>query len=168
MGFVDCILYIGVLGIAAYPVGRVISRFDPDPESFMFREHDWELGGKIYDKLHIKEWQSKVPDVSKVLGRWMPQKKLKIGVSKETVRTMIRETCVAELVHNLLNIAGLWMLSLWHGIGGILAYLAYVILGNLPFIIVQRYNRPRLKVLLNHLELKEGTANPENRNQHVS
>ena len=162
MGFVDCILYIGVLGIAAYPVGRVISRFDPDPESFMFREHDWELGGKIYDNLHIKEWQSKVPDVSKVLGRWMPQKKLKIGVSKETVRTMIRETCVAELVHNLLNIAGLWMLSLWHGIGGILAYLAYFIIGNLPFIIVQRYNRPRLKVLLNHLELKEGTASPGN------
>ena len=61
------------------------------------------------------------------------------------------------MVHNLLNIAGLWLLNLWEGIGGVIVYLVYVLLGNLPFIIVQRYNRPRLKVLLNRLELKEGT-----------
>ena len=91
----------------------------------------------------------------------MPQKKLKVGFTAETVRTMIRETCTAELVHNLLNIAGLWLLNLWDGIGGVVMYLVYVLLGNIPFILVQRYNRPRLKVLLSHLELKEGTA--ENR-----
>ena len=161
MGFVNCILYMGFLGVIAYPVGRIISKYDPDPESFLFRERAWELGGKIYEKLNIKYWQAKIPDVSKVLGRWMPQKKLKVGFTAETVRTMIRETCTAELVHNLLNIAGLWLLNLWDGIGGVVMYLVYVLLGNIPFILVQRYNRPRLKVLLSHLELKEGTA--ENR-----
>ena len=85
----------------------------------------------------------------------MPQKKLKVGVTPETVRTMIRETCTAEAVHNLLNLAGLWLLGFWDGIGGIVVYLIYVLLGNLPFILVQRYNRPRLKALLNYLELKE-------------
>ena len=145
---------MGFLGIISYPIGRWISKRDPDPESFLFREHKWELGGKIYEKLHIKSWQAKIPDISKVLGRWMPQKKLKTGVTPETVRTMIRETCTAEAVHNLLNIAGLWLLNIWSGIGGVAMYLVYFILGNLPFIIVQRYNRPRLKVLLNHLELK--------------
>ena len=163
MGFVNCILYMAVLGIAAYPVGRIISKCDPDPESFLFREQPWELGGKIYEKLNIKQWQAKIPDVSKVLGRWMPRKKLKIGLTAENVRTMIRETCTAELVHNLLNIAGLWLLNLWSGLGGIIMYLVYFLLGNLPFIIVQRYNRPRLKVLLNRLELKEGKR--EIRNQ---
>lgn len=156
MGFVNCILYMGFLGVAAYPVGRLISKYDPDPESFLFREQAWELGGKIYEKLNIKNWQARIPDVSQVLGRWMPQKRLKVGFTAETVRTMIRETCTAEMVHNLLNIAGLRLLGLWEGIGGIVVYLVYVLLGNLPFILVQRYNRPRLKVLLNRLELKEG------------
>lgn len=161
MGFVNCVLYMGFLGIAAYPVGRIISKHDPDPEGFLFREHAWELGGRIYEKLNIKHWQARIPDVSKYLGRWMPQKKLNVGFTAETVRTMIRETCTAEMVHNLLNIAGLWLINLWHGVGGIVMYLIYFLLGNLPFILVQRYNRPRLKVLLNHLELKENSTKYE-------
>lgn len=35
-------------------------------------------------------------------------------------------------------------------------YLIYFFLGNLPFILVQRYNRPRLIQLQHRLELKEG------------
>lgn len=156
MGIVNCILYMGVLGVAAYPVGRIISKFGPDPERFPFTEQAWELGGKLYEKLQIKRWQARVPDVSQVLHRWMPRKKLHVGVTAETVRTMISETCTAEVVHNLLNLAGLRLLGLWKGAGGIIVYLIYVLFGNLPFILVQRYNRPRLKVLLNRLELKEG------------
>lgn len=158
MGFINCILYMAFLGIAAYPVGRIISKSDPDPDGFLFREHPWELGGRIYEKLNIKQWQARIPDVSKVLGRWMPKKKLITGFNSETVRTMIRETCTAEMVHNLLNIAGLWLLGLWEGLGGVIMYLVYFLLGNLPFIIVQRYNRPRLKVLLTRLELREASV----------
>lgn len=155
MGFGSSVLYLGFLGVVAYPVGRIISKFDLDPESFLFRERAWELGGKLYEKLGIKTWQTKVPDVSQVLKRWMPQKKLKAGFTRESVRTMIHETCIAELIHDLLNIAGLRLLSLWAGTGGVVLYAVYFLLGNLPFIIVQRYNRPRLKALLKHLELKE-------------
>jgi len=158
MGFVNCILYMGILGIAAYPVGRLISKLDPDPDGYLFRSRAWELEGRIYEKLHIRNWQARIPDVSKYLGRWMPQKKLQIGFTAETVRTMIRETCTAEVIHNLLNIAGLYLLNLWSGIGGIVMYLIYVIFGNIPFILVQRYNRPRLKNLLTHLELKEAAV----------
>ena len=156
MGFVNCILYMGFLGVVSYPVGRIISKRDPNPESFLFRERTWELGGKIYEKLHIKSWQARIPDVSQVLHRWMPRKKLHVGFTAETVRMMIRETCTAEVVHGLLNLAGLWLLGFWRGVGGIVMYLIYVLFGNLPFILVQRYNRPRLKMLLDHLELKEG------------
>ena len=156
MGFVNCILYMGFLGVAAYPVGRLISKYDPDPESFLFREQAWELGGKIYEKLNIKKWQNRIPDISQVLGRLMPKKKLGIGITAEKVGIMIRETCTAEAVHNLLNIAGLRLLSLWSGVGGVVIYLIYFLLGNLPFILVQRYNRPRLIQLQHRLELKEG------------
>ena len=156
MGFLHCVLYMGFLGVAAYPVGRIISKSDPDPENFFFREHKWELGGKIYAKLHIKHWHTRIPDVSRVLGRWMPRKKLDFGSSAENVRTLIKETCTAEMIHNLLNIAGLGLFSLWKGVGGIVMYLLYFLIGNMPFILTQRYNRPRLKKLLRQLELKEG------------
>jgi len=163
MGFLCCVAYMGFLGVVSYPVGRLISWRDPDPDNFWFKQRKWELEGKIYEKLHIKSWQARIPDVSKVLGRWMPQKKLNVGFNAETVRTMIRETCTAEMVHNLLNVAGLRLLSIWDGVGGVVMYLIYFILGNLPFILVQRYNRPRLKNLLNHLELKE--AGPDLKQQ---
>lgn len=155
MGFWSCIVYMGILGAASYPVGRLISRRGPDPDSFIFRERGWEQNGKLYEKLNIKQWQSKIPDISKVMRRWMPEKKLEFGVTAEKVRIMIRETCTAELVHNLLNIFGLRLLDIWEGTGGRIMYLVYFFLGNLPFIMVQRYNRPRLKQLHQRLKEKE-------------
>ena len=165
MEFWNCIIYIGFLGILSYPVGRFISRRDPDPECFLFRERTWELGGKIYEKLDIKKWQAKIPDISRVLGGLMPQKKLGAHFTAEKVRIMIRETCTAELVHGLLNVAGLRLLRIWQGLGGMSIFLLYVLLGNLPFILVQRYNRPRLKRLQRHLELKENDQNTQNMKQ---
>ncbi len=158
MGFLYCVLYMAFLGVVSYPVGRIISRSDPDPEGFLFRDRPWELGGKIYEKLDIKSWQAKIPDISRVLGGRMPRKRLEFGISAEKVRVMITETCTAELVHGLLNLAGLRFLCLWKGAGGWTVYLVYVIFGNLPFILVQRYNRPRLKQLQQRLELKEASA----------
>ncbi len=39
------------------------------------------------------------------------------------------------------------MLWIWPGAGGIIVTVIYILLGNLPFIIIQRYNRPRLQRL---------------------
>ena len=65
------------------------------------------------------------------------------------------ETCVAELTHALLCIAGLALLWLWPGTGGIVLFALYVLLGNIPFILIQRYNRPRLQKLLRAAERRE-------------
>ena len=52
----------------------------------------------------------------------------------------------AECIHLLLPLAGLYCLRLWPGAGGIVVTLLYF-LGNLPFVLIQRYNRPRLQRL---------------------
>ena len=155
MEFWSCILYIGFLGIISYPVGRIISRRDPDPECFLLRERAWEMNGMIYEKLNIKHWQSRVPDISRISWIRLPSKRLEFGITAERVRIMIRETCTAELVHGLLNLFGLRLLWIWQGGGGRIMFLIYVLFGNLPFILVQRYNRPRLKQLHEHLRAKE-------------
>ena len=68
---------------------------------------------------------------------------------------MIQETCVAELIHMLLSVTGLACLAIWPGLGGIAVTIVYILLGNLPFIIIQRYNRPRLERLLTLQQRKQ-------------
>ena len=155
MDFLECLFYVIILGVLSYPAGRLISRRGPDPESFPFREWAWEKGGKIYDKLNIRKWKNRIPDISRVPGRLLPGKTLSDGFSPEKIRIMIRETCTAEVIHSILSFLGLHILHLWEGTGGRLVCLVYVLLGNLPFIIVQRYNRPRLKKMLESLLEKE-------------
>ncbi len=41
-------------------------------------------------------------------------------------------------------LAGLGVIVIWPCVWGVMLYLVYAILGNLIFIIIQRYNRPRL------------------------
>ena len=44
----------------------------------------------------------------------------------------------------VLMLAGLGVIVIWPCVWGVMLYLVYAILGNLIFIIIQRYNRPRL------------------------
>ena len=60
----------------------------------------------------------------------------------------MKETCVAESVHIILCLLGLGLLAIWPGPGGMVMTALYLLLGNLPFIVIQRYNRPRLLSLL--------------------
>ena len=55
---------------------------------------------------------------------------------------MIRETCAAEATHALLILAGLGLLAIWPGAGGIVLYLIYAIFGNLVFL--QFRNSPEI------------------------
>ena len=48
------------------------------------------------------------------------------------------------------------MLFIWPGVGGIVAALVYIFVGNLPFVIIQRYNRPRLQKLYDMQQRKKG------------
>ena len=67
---------------------------------------------------------------------------------------MIQETCIAEWIHELLILIGFGCVFLWKGIGGWIVSLLYA-LGNLPYIIIQRYNRPKFIGLLKRLQAKE-------------
>ena len=80
------------------------------------------------------------------------------NLTAEQIRIMIRETCTAEVIHDLLSLLGLKLTVLWKGTGGMILFLLYVFFGNVPFILVQRYNRPRLKKLLRKVEEKENSG----------
>ena len=157
-------MVIGVLGFIA---GRLMPKgwlmWDKAPwKSFSF-----EKNGKLYHAMGIRYWQNKVPDMSRIFPMLMPKKQLPKEVSEEKLVIMLRETCVAELVHWLLSIAGLRCLILWKGIGGVVVTLLYILFGNLPFIFIQRYNRPRLAVLLERKRKKAAKENAEEKEQMI-
>lgn len=144
MGFWRCCIYYALLGVVSFPVGRLSRRF-LRADRFPFRVQPWEAG--LYRALRVRRWQDKVPDMSRLLPALIPPKRLTEDYRARLPR-MIEETCVAELVHALLSLAGLYTLRLWPGRGGRILTALYILVGNLPFIVIQRYNRPRLQRLL--------------------
>ena len=155
MGFGNCVFYLVLTGTACFVLGRIIPKNWFAPERFPFRGYAFENEGKIYEKLHIRKWQNKVPDMSKVFPWLMPAKNLS-GAYAQRLSLMVRETCVAEFIHYLTALSGLYCPFLWPGPGGITLMLLNAILLNLPFILIQRYNRPRLMRLEKKLLMKRG------------
>lgn len=141
-----CGLYFAAIGILGFLAGRLLPkkwfRYDLFPYKTMPVEHD----GRIYRVLHIRNWADKLPDMSR-LFKSMPSKKLSGKPTYEELDTMIRETCIAESIHGILNVAGLGCFFIWKSAWAVSLYLLYV-LCNLPFMLIQRYNRPRLLRLL--------------------
>lgn len=149
MNLIRCACYLALMGILGFITGRLLPKDRLDPDCALFRPLPFEDEGRWYEKLHIRRWQSKVPDMSRLLPSLMPPKNL-TGSFKDRLPLMIRETCVAELIHLALAAAGLYCVKLWPGVGGrVVALLS--LLGNLLFVAIQRYNRPRLMRLWHKL-----------------
>lgn len=142
MRAVFAVLYIVLLGVAAHVVGEALPRrwfhFDRRP----YRCRDWERGGAAYERLGVQRCKLRVPDASRYAPD-MVKKRFSGKPTAATLERLLQETCVAECIHWVLLAcsAGLWLLL--RGVAGTVATALYA-LSHLPFIIIQRYNRPRL------------------------
>lgn len=145
MKFLYAVLYIAALGIASHFVGQALPRDSFDAQKFPYRAAQWEENGKVYEKLGIKHWKDRLPDMSRIMPD-MVKKKMTAAKERGT-DVLIAETCVAECVHWGLIAASAGIFLFWHNAWAVLFWLVYNIFGNLPFIIIQRYNRPRLVML---------------------
>ena len=139
---VYCVFYLVLTGALSFVAGRLLPKRWFCADLPPYRLFGWEQGGKIYEKIHIKSWQSKVPDMSKLFPGVMPRKQID-AENLQILPRMIQETCVAELMHLILCVTGLWCIKLWQGLGGWLVAVGNVA-ANLAFVAIQRYNRPRL------------------------
>ena len=120
---------------------------------FPFRVRPWEQ--KLYQALRVKQWQNTLPDMSRILPKLMPPKKMTADYGSRLPR-MLQETCVAEFIHVLLSILGFGAVFIVGGAWGWIISIVYFLAGNLPYIIIQRYNRPRLLRLEDGMKKQEG------------
>lgn len=118
-----------------------------------FAPKTFEKDGKIYRtffKIHL--WKELLPDGAAVLKSGYKKKRLS-NVSVANLNIFLEESCRAELAH-LLAIAPFWVFGLFLPAISLPIMLFYALLVNMPCILAQRYNRPRIARVLRRMEDK--------------
>lgn len=153
MPFWKSLIYLLVLGLLSHWIGEALPRKWFSWDRFPYRAWRWEREGKIYEKLGIRAWKDRLPDKSRVVKSMVPKR---VGgcPTSHSVYRLVRETCVAESVHFALCLLAFPIAFFWESFAGALIVLLYIIC-NIPFIMIQRYNRPALIALAKKLEKRE-------------
>ncbi len=147
------LLYVLAIGIAAHVIGEAIPATWFHHDRFPYRTWHWERGGRIYERIGIRRWKERMPDMSRIVGYMVP-KRVGIAPHAEQVWRFVTETCRAEAVHWGLCFLSPVVCLFWGNAIGWLCT-ALIVLGNLPFILIQRYNRPMLVALARRLDVRE-------------
>lgn len=162
--FLECVSYLIRLGAFSFMLGRLLAKKDIPWERFRFKLFDGKREDEFLRLIKVGRWQKKVPDMSKVFTSVMPRK----AITKDyrgQLPTMIKETYIAEVIHVALMFFGFKCCRIWKGLGGIVVSLLYFF-GNLPYVLIQRYNRPRLIRLYERINTaqnaKQGEKSYEN------
>ena len=109
----------------------------------IFRTRHWENQGRWYQKvLKIKHWKKRIPDAGRAYGQNASKKKLE-SINIDYLKKFALETRRAEWTHwiQILPAPIFFLFNEWY-IGIFMIVYAFTV--NLPCIITQRYNRPRL------------------------
>lgn len=136
------VFYLLALSLLAHPVGQALPRRWFSGDRWPWAPAPFEKEGRFWRKLGVHRWKDKVPDMSRLLGDMVKKQLAPDG--KTDYALLVQETCVAECVHCWLIILSVGMLFLWKSVWSWLLWLVYNLLGNVSFILIQRYNRPRL------------------------
>lgn len=146
--FMTTVVVLMLIGPIGFVLGELFPRRWVHYDRFPFNEFRWEKDGELYRRLRVNEWKDRVPDMSNVFKWMFPKRSLGQVRTSAYFERFVQETCVAEAVHVVLMIAGFSVyLFVFKNAWGLIASILYA-LGNLPFVLIQRYNRPRFRLLL--------------------
>lgn len=147
------LIYIAAIGILAHFIGEALPRRWFCADRAPFKPFKWEKDGRIYLKLGVHRWKDKLPDMSRVLPD-MVRKSISLTDGSAAAERVTRETCVAETVHWALLLLSGGIRLIYPTLLGWIITIVYA-LSHIPFIIIQRYNRPTLNQLAKRLRQRE-------------
>ena len=123
-----------------------------NPENALFRSYHWERGGDIYKRLfRIRRWKHLLPDGASVWKRRGYKKKKLTNFTPENLNRYRIESARGELTH-WLAIVPFWVFGFFVPPSVIGLMFLYAVIINVPCILAQRYNRPRMAKLLNNID----------------
>ena len=141
---------VGILGILACFIGESLPRSMYDPKRFPYKAWPWEKDGRIYERLGVKWRKAHAIDMSRFMKRSFPKQNT-VTRDPARLRRLVQEMCNAELVHWVLALLSPVFALLIKGWYGIVIAIAYALF-NLSDVMIQRYNRPRIMMILERLE----------------
>lgn len=147
------IVYVAIIGILAHYIGESLPRGIFSENKFPYLILPFERNGKIYEKVGIRKWKTKLPDMSRVMRDMLP-KRVTYDATSDSVNALIKETCVAEFIHQWLCFFGIGIYIIWKDYVGVILTVVFIVC-NIPFIMIQRYNRPHLIMLRDRLRKRE-------------
>ncbi len=115
-------------------------------DNFLYRERKFEKSGLFYQKFfRIRRWKHFLPDGAAAVGGY--KKRHLTDFSEENLQKFLLESRRAELTH-WLAIPCFWIFGLFSPFVVVPLMFFYALAINLPCIVAQRYNRPRVMGLL--------------------
>ena len=136
--------------LLAYLCLQIPDRFF-EPSRFLWRTHRFEHNGRLYERVfQIRRWKHRLPDGGGVWKKNSYKKRTLADYSEANLHKFLIETSRGELIH-WLGILPFWVFGLFAPPVVIWIMLVYALVVNLPCILAQRYNRPRVYALYKRL-----------------
>ena len=139
-------LYHFAMRLAVGTVVNSIMKNSANYKNVWFREKRFE--DKLYKLIRVRKWKKHLPTYD-------PDT---FDASQKTVKELVGATCQAEIVHELIMVLSLLPIASIPFLGGAAAMVITSVLAMLfdfLFVILQRYNRPKLvKVMERFQRLK--------------
>lgn len=154
--FMDVIAWYGLHMLIAWIARNIPDAFFEEYQEW-FRIRRWENSGAVWQQLfRVRSWKPYLPDGTKITKKGFDKTHLR-HVDQAGLEQFSLETRRGELAHWMM-IPPAWLFFLWNPPWAGWIMVVYAFMVNLPFIIVQRYNRPRLeRVIQKKEQLKKET-----------
>ena len=128
-------LYHFVMRLVVGTVVNLIMKNKANHNSVWFREKRFEK--KLYNLLRVRKWKKYIPTYSSDT----------FDTNKKTVKEIVGATCQSEIVHEIIMVLSLLPIAVIPFLGGAAAIFItsfFSMLIDFVFVILQRYNRPKL------------------------
>ena len=120
-------------------------------DGWLLRDRPFEP--HLYRWLGVRRWKDRLPEAGALFAGGISKRHL-----PDLLETFVVETRRAELAHWWALAAGP-VSALWNPLLGVVLMVAYGVAANAPFIVIQRYNRPRAqRVLARRARLARATG----------
>jgi len=140
------VIHIGISVIALHRPDRPFEK-----DSWLYRIRDWEQGGLFWQKrCAVRRWKAFLPDGGALFKKGFAKKHLQ-ATDPVYLAAFIRESRRAEWTH-WLTIPFALLFFLWNPPSVGVFMIVYALAVNLPCIVAQRFNRPRLQKWLGRLK----------------
>jgi glycosyl-4,4'-diaponeurosporenoate acyltransferase len=111
-------------------------------DGHLTRLRSWEREGRVYERLGIRRWKDRLPELGAAFRGGLSKRSLPSGGTVD-LRRFAAETRRAEIVHWGIPLVTP-LFTVWNPPWLLGAMATYAVVANLPCLIVQRYNRGRL------------------------